>query len=202
MEFEVLHYLRAREGDAVPRRSSWPTSGATTRTSARTSSTPSSTACARSWPAVRHSSKPSRRRLPARDRQGTGGRFQPSRLGPSPALRRVRTEDVSDTPAAGEALYRRAELHRMRGDLADAEGLFRSALLAGREPQPGLALLRVAQGDLAAVRRDHARSRRRRGGSAGGGRARWHRGSDRYRLRPRRVGRRDRRVASREGRPG
>jgi ATP/maltotriose-dependent transcriptional regulator MalT len=45
----------------------------------------------------------------------------------------------------------------MGGELGAAEELYRSALQAGREPQPGLALLRVAQGDLdaaeAAIRR-------------------------------------------------
>ncbi len=60
-------------------------------------------------------------------------------------------ELLAGAPAVGEALYRRAELHRMQGELTDAEELYRAALVAGREPQPGLALLRVAQGDLAAA---------------------------------------------------
>ena len=60
-------------------------------------------------------------------------------------------ELLAGAPAAGEALYRRAELQRMRGELTDAEELYRAALVAGREPQPGLALLRVAEGDLTAA---------------------------------------------------
>jgi DNA-binding CsgD family transcriptional regulator/tetratricopeptide (TPR) repeat protein len=48
--------------------------------------------------------------------------------------------------AAGEALYRQAELHRLRGELADAEARYRDASETGRDPQPGLALMRLAQG--------------------------------------------------------
>ncbi len=54
--------------------------------------------------------------------------------------------------AAGGALYCVGELHRLRGELPAAEQLFREASQAGRDPQPGLALLRLAQGkaDVAA----------------------------------------------------
>jgi ATP/maltotriose-dependent transcriptional regulator MalT len=49
------------------------------------------------------------------------------------------------------------EVHRLRGAFADAEDAYRRAREYGREPQPGLALLRLAQGDApsaaAAVRR-------------------------------------------------
>ncbi|HEY6595718.1 MAG TPA: response regulator transcription factor [Asanoa sp.] len=48
-------------------------------------------------------------------------------------------------PAAGEAFYRLGELHRLRGDFADAEDAFRRANAWGREPEPGLARLRAAQ---------------------------------------------------------
>jgi len=48
--------------------------------------------------------------------------------------------------AAGEAAYVEGELHRLRGELADAEAAYREASERGREPQPGLALLRLAQG--------------------------------------------------------
>jgi ATP/maltotriose-dependent transcriptional regulator MalT len=48
--------------------------------------------------------------------------------------------------ALGMALYQRAELHRVRGDERRAEQGFRDALSAGHDPQPGLALLRLAQG--------------------------------------------------------
>jgi DNA-binding NarL/FixJ family response regulator len=46
----------------------------------------------------------------------------------------------------GEALYQQAELKRLRGDFAQAEEGYRRASEKGREPQPGLALLRFAQG--------------------------------------------------------
>ncbi len=48
--------------------------------------------------------------------------------------------------AAAEASYRQAELHRLRGELAEAERAYRDASRRGREPQPGLALLRLSQG--------------------------------------------------------
>ena len=50
--------------------------------------------------------------------------------------------------AAGEACYRQGEIHRMLGDFGDAEEAYREANRRGREPQPGLALLRLAQGNL------------------------------------------------------
>jgi len=49
-------------------------------------------------------------------------------------------------PAAGEAYYRKAELHRLQGDFEEAEDCFHEAAKRGRKPQPGLALLRLAQG--------------------------------------------------------
>lgn len=52
---------------------------------------------------------------------------------------------------AGAAFYQRAEVHRLRGDLADAERFYRRADEHGRDPQPGLALLRLAQRDSAAA---------------------------------------------------
>ncbi|GAA3811146.1 LuxR C-terminal-related transcriptional regulator [Nocardioides panacisoli] len=48
--------------------------------------------------------------------------------------------------ARGMALYQRAELYRVRGDDRRAELGYRDALAAGHDPQPGLALLRLAQG--------------------------------------------------------
>jgi DNA-binding CsgD family transcriptional regulator len=60
-------------------------------------------------------------------------------------------------PAAGEAAYRQGEIHRLRGDHEKAERAFEEASRRGREPQPGLALLRMSQGQrapaLAAIRR-------------------------------------------------
>ena len=46
----------------------------------------------------------------------------------------------------GGAFYLRGELHRLRGELADAEHTYRLANESGHDPQPGLALLRLAQG--------------------------------------------------------
>jgi len=54
-------------------------------------------------------------------------------------------------PAVGEAFYHRAELHRLRGEYAAAEADYREGSRSGRKPDPGLALLRLAQGDRAAA---------------------------------------------------
>ena len=55
--------------------------------------------------------------------------------------------------AAGEAYYRQAELLRLLGDFKQAEASYHEAAKWSRNPQPGLALLRFAQGqnDLAAT---------------------------------------------------
>jgi hypothetical protein len=52
---------------------------------------------------------------------------------------------------AGAAHYRLAELHRLRGQLDLAEREYAVAASCGREVQPGLALLRLAQGNPAAA---------------------------------------------------
>jgi DNA-binding NarL/FixJ family response regulator len=49
-------------------------------------------------------------------------------------------------PAIGMAHYELGELHRLRGELSDAEAAYRRAHAAGRQPHPGLALLRLAEG--------------------------------------------------------
>jgi DNA-binding CsgD family transcriptional regulator len=49
--------------------------------------------------------------------------------------------------AAGRAHYEQAEVHRLRGEYALAEAAYRNASRLGIEPQPGLALLRLAQGE-------------------------------------------------------
>ncbi len=54
-------------------------------------------------------------------------------------------------PAVADALYQQGELHRLRGDFAAAEHDYRQASQYGRQPQPGLALLRLAQGQLEAA---------------------------------------------------
>lgn len=46
----------------------------------------------------------------------------------------------------GSAYYQLGELQRLRGDFAEAEGSYRKASAAGRQPEPGIALLRLAQG--------------------------------------------------------
>jgi DNA-binding CsgD family transcriptional regulator len=61
-------------------------------------------------------------------------------------------ERLAGAPAVGEALYQQGELHRVRGHTDAAEQAYRDAHRAGREPQPGLALLRLAQGRVDAAR--------------------------------------------------
>jgi DNA-binding CsgD family transcriptional regulator len=59
--------------------------------------------------------------------------------------------------ALGSAYYQLAEIQRLRGELAEAQEAYRRASQAGRDPEPGMSLLRLAQGriDLAvpAIRR-------------------------------------------------
>jgi tetratricopeptide (TPR) repeat protein len=59
--------------------------------------------------------------------------------------------------ASGKARYLQGEIHRLRGEYDAAEQAFREATVRGYEPQPGLALLRLGQGDratsAAAIRR-------------------------------------------------
>lgn len=59
--------------------------------------------------------------------------------------------------AAAQAFYRQGEVHRLRGEFAEAESAYREASRFGWEPQPGMALLRLAQG-----RRDAAAATIRR----------------------------------------
>jgi DNA-binding CsgD family transcriptional regulator len=49
-------------------------------------------------------------------------------------------------PWVGSAFYLQGELHRLRGEFAAAEETYRKASRWGREPEPGFALLRLAQG--------------------------------------------------------
>jgi DNA-binding CsgD family transcriptional regulator len=53
----------------------------------------------------------------------------------------------------GSAYYQLGEIQRLRGEFAHAEASYRSASRAGREPEPGMSLLRLAQGwgDVAAA---------------------------------------------------
>jgi ATP/maltotriose-dependent transcriptional regulator MalT len=60
-------------------------------------------------------------------------------------------------PILGAALYRLAELHRVRGELAEAEAAYLQAKQWERAPEPGIAQLQLAQGQrkaaLAAIKR-------------------------------------------------
>jgi DNA-binding NarL/FixJ family response regulator len=59
--------------------------------------------------------------------------------------------------ALGSAFYQLAEIQRLRGEFDQAEASFRKAAEAGRDPEPGMSLLRLAQGRVdvaaAAIRR-------------------------------------------------
>jgi DNA-binding CsgD family transcriptional regulator len=52
----------------------------------------------------------------------------------------------ADEFASGDAYYQQAEAYRVLGESAAAEDAYQQASRWGREPQPGLALLRLAQG--------------------------------------------------------
>jgi DNA-binding CsgD family transcriptional regulator len=65
------------------------------------------------------------------------------------ATRARRVASPLERAAAADALYQQAEIHRLRGELALAEQHYREASEGGRDPQPGLALLRVSQGRAA-----------------------------------------------------
>ena len=84
-----------------------------------------------------------RRRLARRDHRGRAS---------------LRAISAGDRPAAsGGGVLPAAEMHRLRGAFAAAEAGYRRASGLGCEPQPGLALLRLAQGAAAAA---HAAMRR------------------------------------------
>jgi DNA-binding CsgD family transcriptional regulator/tetratricopeptide (TPR) repeat protein len=61
-------------------------------------------------------------------------------------LARARLSTPSRQLLYGAAVYQEGELRRLRGDFAEAEACYREASEAGRDPQPGLALLRLGQG--------------------------------------------------------
>ena len=67
--------------------------------------------------------------------------------------RRVKTHfaQATNSSVVGHALYRQGEVHRLQGRFDQAETAYRSAALSGYQPQPGLALLRVAQGKTTAA---------------------------------------------------
>ena len=103
------------------------------------------------------------------------------------ACRACERAERADRKPPGAALYQQAEIHRLCGEFEQAEDAYRAASDRGCEPQPGLALLRLAQGrtdaaaggdqtadqrdersrtareTLAGAHRHHARHRRLRG---------------------------------------
>jgi DNA-binding CsgD family transcriptional regulator len=60
-------------------------------------------------------------------------------------------ELLMSRPAAGAAFYRCGEIHRLRGEFNKAEEAYTRAHERGRKPQPGLSLLRLAQGQIDAA---------------------------------------------------
>jgi len=67
------------------------------------------------------------------------------------------TQGALNERALGHAAYRQGEVYRLQGDFGAADAAYREASRFGLEPQPGLALLRMAQGNgnaaAAAIRR-------------------------------------------------
>lgn len=63
----------------------------------------------------------------------------------------LRLADPVGPRALGAAFYLRGELYRLRGEFDKSAEAYRQANELGREPQPGLALLRLAQGRVEAA---------------------------------------------------
>ena len=83
---------------------------------------------------------PAARGRVVRGRRGRRAGLRPPHA-PSP-----REDETPGHPAAGGAFYQVAELHRLHGRAVEAEAAYRECSRWGRQPQPGLALLRLAQG--------------------------------------------------------
>ncbi len=62
-----------------------------------------------------------------------------------------RFEDAMNRGAAAKGWYLRGEVHRLRGEFSEAKEAYREASQLGFEPQPGLALLRLARGNADAA---------------------------------------------------
>ena len=76
----------------------------------------------------------------------------------------------ADRPPPGVAYYEQGEVHRLRGETREAEEAYRAASRRGFDPQPGLALLRLAQGRTDAAAAAIRRLTRVSGSAAGRGR--------------------------------
>ena len=63
----------------------------------------------------------------------------------------LRLADPVNPRELGAAFYLRGELYRLRGEMDQSAEAYREANELGREPQPGLALLRLAQGRVEAA---------------------------------------------------
>ena len=85
-----------------------------------------------------------------------GGDWQDA-LAEAERVRERFTEGILNQRALGHAAYARGEVFRLLGKLDAAEDAYREASRSGREPMPGLALLRLATGSrdaaAAAIRR-------------------------------------------------
>lgn len=68
-------------------------------------------------------------------------------------LARARLSSPVIQLSLGAAIYQQGELRRLRGQFEEAERCYREANEHGRDPQPGLALLRLAQGKRQAAAR-------------------------------------------------
>jgi DNA-binding NarL/FixJ family response regulator len=64
-----------------------------------------------------------------------------------------RLAHAADRYATGGALYRQAEIYRAQGEFVAAENAYRESSQWGHDPQPGLALLRLAEGNPDAAAR-------------------------------------------------
>jgi DNA-binding CsgD family transcriptional regulator len=64
---------------------------------------------------------------------------------------RMACDGLAGHPAAGAAFYQLAEVHRLRGEFQRAEESYRRAGRWIPVPQPGLALMRMAQGQVGAA---------------------------------------------------
>jgi ATP/maltotriose-dependent transcriptional regulator MalT len=75
----------------------------------------------------------------------------PAALNEAQSARERLSQPPPPQPSFGSALYQVAELHRLRGEFADAEKAYRDSSQWSRKVRPGLALLRLAMGQVDAA---------------------------------------------------